>query len=27
MNTDGEIFFMSVAWIMIARRFLENFRK
>jgi len=21
MNTDGEIFFMSVAWIMIARRF------
>lgn len=27
MNTDGEIVFLSVGWMMIARRFLDNFKK
>jgi len=27
MNTEGEIVFLSVGWMMIARRFLDNFKK
>jgi len=27
MNTEGEIIFLSVGWMMIARRFLDNFKK
>jgi len=26
MDTEGEVFFLSVAWFMIGRRFLENFK-